>query len=484
MSTEARKKLSLPGRNAGESEEREFELDFFDVLLPCRNFNLSYRFAEVGSVSLVTEFLLRLVHAATDITEEDAASFFGFNAQEMRVALEGVEAEGFVYRSNGSLSLTAAGRALFQLDQSTPQIYALQSRQSTFGFDLISLAPQENPQISEFERAFRELPIQDFGRVSKASHQIRDTFKKWFYELMQRAEKGSIRKASLYSIDDVSAGRRYAACVPVLLRATTARPSSPEVDLVGWRTAQEVEDRGEVVEAVSAYVENLNVPARKDDRDAYAILREIASEFLTEYARKDGAFSVERFLNETAKRAGELRSDRPTVPVVGTLFTPSNAERLRDALSYARKKDPAPSVPKQVTWLVPSVHWGQTRALRMALRDLAASPQRDGIEGDGPDVQTVALFAGSLPDHIAMAFDRVERAKDDSGTPPSLEILFVPGMLAAVLVHCPIQTQRGVPVPLGILSFDDLVIQRAHDFLAGHANDGVILGGTPLDEAQ
>lgn len=470
MSTTTRRPLSLPGRGNEDTEEREFELDFFDVLLPCRNFNLAYRFAEVGSVSLVTEFLLRLVYATDGLSEQDAAAFFGFDAREMRFALEGVEAEGYVGRANGYINLTSSGRALFQAEQ--PQIYTLQSRTSTFGFDLISLAPQDNPQLTDFERAFRELSIQDVGKVSRASVQVRDTFRKWFYELMRRSEKDSIKKASLYSIDDVSAGRRFPACVPVLLRSTSLRPSSPEADLSNWRSLQEVEDRGEIVEAVSAYVENLNVPVRRDDRDAYTVLRDIAPEFLADYSRKDGSFSVERFLNETTKRVGEFRADRPTVPVVGTLFTPSNAARLRDAFGYARKKNPAPV--QRLSWLVPSVHWGQTRALAALLSDMTAPPEGDQ-QAESSTV-AAALVSGKPADHIPKAFDEVVALREDPGVPPSLEILFIPGLLSAVLVHCPVLAPRGVPVPLGIVSFDELIIQRTHAYLAGHVSEDVLLG--------
>lgn len=477
MSGAEPKRLSLPRKGGEDAEEREFDLDLFEVLLPCRNFGLSYRYAEVGSVSLVTEFLLRLVHAAERISEQDAAAFFGFDPREMRFALDGVEAEGYVSRSNGQISLTTSGRSLFQHDQSTPQIYALQSRQSVFGFDLLSLAPQDNPQLTDFERGFRELPIHDMGRVSRASDQIRDSFRRWFYELMRRSgERDGIKNASLYSIDEVSATKRFSACVKVLLRSTTNRPSSPEVDLTQWRSAQEVEDRGEIVEAVSSYVENLKVPTRKDDRDAYSILRDIASEFLSDFTRKDGTFSIERYLNETTKRAGELRVDRPTVPIVGTLFTPANAGRLRDALSYASKKTPAPTPPQRLTWLVPVVHWGQTRALPMMLSELTKTSMEGDAQSEDSTTLAQAMLSGKAPEHVAKAFDRIIPIRDESGIPPSLEILFVPGTLVAVLVHCPVQTPRGVPVPLGLVSFDELIIQRTHAFLAGHVAEDQLLG--------
>lgn len=476
MSAADKATLSLPKSAAAEAEERAFELDLFDVLVPCRNFHLEYRYAEVGSVSLVTEFLLRLIHSAEHVTEADAAAFFGFDMREMRFALDSISADGYVSRSNGELTLTAAGRSLFRYDQASPQIYSLQSRQSTFGFDLISLAPQENPQLSDFERAFKELSISNMERVSQASSEIRNTFRKWFYELMSRSDKDSLKKASLYSIDEVRAGRRYSACVPVLLRGSTTRPSLPEVELTHWRSPQEIEDRGEIVEAISSYVEDLKVPVRTDDRLSYGILRDIASEFLSEFTRKDGTLSVERLFNETTKRAGELRADRPTVPIVGTIFTPSNAQRVRDALSYTKQRLAAEAAPRQVSWLIPSVAWGQGRGLLSILKDL----KRENGEQDNKDEDVVrlatAISADRVPDHINKAFDRAVRPKDGTAVPPSLEILYLPGQVAAILVHCPIQAPRGIPVPIGILSFDELILHRVHSFLTSIVSESILLG--------
>src|SRR3546814_15972223 len=71
--------------------------------------------------------------------------------------------------------------------------------------------------------------------------------------------------------------------------------------------------------------------------------KEALSDFIT-----GGAVRRDAFLREAVKRAGELRSDRPTVPIVGTLFTDANRERLLKALEYARPRvepRPPPDIP-------------------------------------------------------------------------------------------------------------------------------------------
>jgi serine/threonine protein kinase len=49
---------------------------------------------------------------------------------------------------------------------------------------------------------------------------------------------------------------------------------------------------------------------------------------------------------------------------------------------------------------------------------------------------------------------------------PSNIIFLAPGLLTAVLVHAPIGGPDSLPVPLGIVSFDERVVQRAQEKLA------------------
>jgi len=52
-----------------------------------------------------------------------------------------------------------------------------------------------------------------------------------------------------------------------------------------------------------------------------------------------------------------------------------------------------------------------------------------------------------------------------SELPATLEVLLIPSNVAAVLVHAPIGTSRGFPVPLGILSFDTGVVEKVASML-------------------
>ncbi len=44
--------------------------------------------------------------------------------------------------------------------------------------------------------------------------------------------------------------------------------------------------------------------------------------------------------------------------------------------------------------------------------------------------------------------------------PAPLEIMLVPGLMAAICIHLPMEAVRAFPVPVGLLTFDHQVIER------------------------
>ena len=76
-------------------------------------------------------------------------------------------------------------------------------------------------------------------------------------------------------------------------------------------------------------VERMAIARRDDDSEAYQLLAQLAPEYLKEWLRRDG-LSVQRFYRHAFTSQGDVRSDRPTIPIVGSLFTMENAQAVRD----------------------------------------------------------------------------------------------------------------------------------------------------------
>lgn len=452
--------LSL-GSLVRSDEDKALELANYDVLLPCRKFRIDHKVAVLGRVSLTAEFVLRLLKSADGMDETDAAAFFGFSLRDMSFVLSEVEGLGYVERRDGRLWLTFSGMSLFLEGSDEPKIFDVESRRETVGFDLISLAYEQPRGLDEFTRSLPELPLIHPEQASAAASGVFSAFRRFYPEIVSKRERSTDRTA-LYSIDDVTPEERYSSVVRFSVQSTGLRPWAGSANLDDWRSEVEQEDRSEILDAVAAFVNGMSVPQRSDDTDAYEVLANLAPEFLRDFIRKDG-LAVDRYYREAFNRVGEVRSNRQTVALVGSPLTRDNVRKITEALGYGLRSQLLPST---VVWLMPIVKaWGATRALPELLRSITGRLV-DLSDGKRSNTETIGLVSGWAETHVRKAFDRVA-THESPLFPQSLEVLLIPGVLVVAVVHAPIGSKTGLPVPLGFISFDPRVIDRASKYLEG-----------------
>ncbi len=453
--------LSLTGLMKPE-EDAPFDLATYDVLLPCRRFDVDHKVALLGRVSLTAEFLLRLLKSADGIDEGEAATFFGFDLRDMSFVLSEVEALGYVERREGRLWLSFAGMSLFQVGSDQPQIFEVEARRENVGFDLIALAPEPPRGLDEFDRRLPELALLKPEVASRAASRLPVAFRRFYPEITSRRDRAAGDRRSLYSIDAVSPGDRFSSLVRVVVRSSGLRPWVGGPDLCEWRTEAEQEDRSEILDAASAFVDGLTINQRSDDVEAYAALLALAPEFLKEFVRRDG-LAVDKYYREAFTRAGEVRSDRQTIPLVGSILGRENLRKVTEVLAYGLRSPTRSSV---VLWLTPMARsWGATRMLPEFIRQLKTQLRSDPSGEPTMRAASIGLITGRPDAHLEKAFDHLA-ISDTPQFPRALEILLVPRVMVAVAVHAPIGSNNGLPVPLGLISFDPRVIERAEEYLA------------------
>ena len=115
-------------------------------------------------------------------------------------------------------------------------------------------------------------------------------------------------------------------------------------------------------------------------------------------------------------------------------------------------------------WLVPDIAWGQCRAIPILL------DQFDRIVGSDPEIEInsferIAISNDALPKHQQQLFNGCKRLNEGAGIPPTLEVLSLTNLVSAVLVHCPLRSQSGLPVALGFISFDCAINAKVEAFL-------------------
>lgn len=463
MANNPRPLLRLKGHELlPADEDRKVEIGVYDVLLPCRKFEVAYKVAILGKVSQSLEFLLRLLKAVPGIAEESAAAFFGFEPPEISYVINEATGPGFVERREGRLWLTSAGDALFREGADDPAIFTVEERRRDLGFDLLAIAPQPPRAIDSVEMSLPELPIADPAGTGKVSDRIIERFSRFFHELAERRDREQVQQRDLYSVDRVVPKDRFQVPVRVRVFAQASAPSLPEIDLSSWRAEHEISDRPQIESAVAMLVDDLKVNCNQVGAlQAYEILAELAPDFLKEFVTRAG-LNVNRYWREAVGRAGEPRADRKTVPIIGPLYTEANARRFLEVVDYGLRS--CAEQPEFVFSVAPQTPiWGGTTQQRDTLsylrRRIAAVAPESTME-----MRAVCLFPGKPAWFIDRTFDQVLGA-DSSDIPPALEVMIIPNIAVTVLVHAPVGVASGYAVPFGWASFDENVVARTQVFV-------------------
>lgn len=438
-----------------EDEKHWRDIDFLDVLLPCREFAITYKVAEVGKIALTSEFLLRLVNCANGISESEAAAFFGFSEAEIGFVIEDLSGFGYLERKNGALSLTDAGRDLFVRGSDEPQIFEVEQRTERHRFDLISLCPAEGSTVSQFDSALPEFSVPE-EQAAKSAKQIPDSFKKHFDALVRRSTGVSLKR-SLYSVDVVSPLYRMATVVPVKVRARRDLPEIIEPDLTAAWSGYELDDRSRIIESAVSLLPLGCVTDGANYDPAFEALAHIAPDFM-QTVIAGGNVRREALFREGVRRAGDLRADRRTIFLVGSVFVDRNIARVKRAIDLSLT-DGEPGTPSPPLWHIPATPlWGATRRLPALIDAIAHLGGREPV--------SPIAFASRAPRwHIGKAFEDILCSDANRYHLGALEILLVPSRVVVALVHAPFSSTLPYPVPMGVLSFDPTVIDNATSLL-------------------
>lgn len=447
--------------NQGE-DTSSIDIGIYDVLLPCRRYRVTFKVAEVGKVSLTTEFLLRLIHTVDGMPETAVAKFFSFEPQEMTYLLNDAVSLGYISRGAGRLWLTTAGRQLFVPWDEAPQIYNVDTRTINVGFDMLSFSPEEKTWMEHFDNRLPELPI-DPLIAGAAKERIPTSFKHHFNDLTLRRHSRYDARKTLYSIDEIVPTERFTSIVPVVVSSLRTNPAQGEPNLLIWRSEEQLESRHQITSAVARFVDELRMDLPPDANLHYQMLADLAPDLMRDYVGKEGIF-VEHFYRDVAllKGAG-FRRNRRTVPILGPLISAKTIRLLLDGLNRTCANSQINCIPHKFYWKAPSNrHWGLSRSLPKLCEGISEYLATK-IGEDVPRLVPVLIREERTRGPVR-AFLEVQETSVNS-LPSSLEIILVPGLLVAAVVHLPVQAMNGHAVPLGFVSIEAEVVARAERLL-------------------
>lgn len=451
-----------------EEQDASIEVDLLTFRLPSRQFEISYQLAEEARFSLTTEFLLRLLKAIDVLSEEEIAEFFGFSLDEVAYVAGTAERAGYVTRSGGKVRLSESGDSKFEGSAEEPLLYKVERKSSWVSFDLISFCPLRPDSLAAFERTLPEIQVPDSGKISNASVIVREAFRKHFQEIQTlRGDKKSDR-STIYSIDQVIGGKRTEALVPVSVKVGRDAPTVIEPDLMEWKSGIDLENRIDVLSSCAATLKHHVVGSSFIDSEGISYLQKCAPAYFVRYI-KQGIFDGNSFFRFATSQAGDLRADRKTARIYGSLWVKRNSTKLLTAArDYASLPDQAKKRP--IIWVRPDIpYWGCSTRLSDLVDGLAKYLAPDGAEQERECV--LLAHDNDSPWRFRDIFDSVCTFRQGR-VPRNFEMLLVPGQIFAALVHVPLASPQAYPMPLGIISFDPEMVEKAQEVMADIVRSG------------
>jgi hypothetical protein len=447
----------------GQEQDGLLEIDSTDLRLPLRVYQISYQVAEEGKFSLTTEFLLRLLKAVDSLSEEEVADFFGFSADEVSHVVSAAERLEFVSRSGGKVRLTEAGNSNFEASREEPSLYKVQRKTARVAFDLISFCPLRPDHLGAFERTLPEIPLADPETAANATPTIRDAFRRHFQEIQVLQGGRGVERSTIYSIDDVVGQNRSSALVPMSVKIGRDALGSVEPDLLGWKSGIDLENRIAVLGICGGLLKSHVVPVSFVAERGSDYLHECAPAYLERFFKGDRLDAM-AFFRRASSQVGDLRKDRKTVRIFGTLWIERNLKKvLSAALEHSAELPGMNDAP--LIWLRPDIpFWGCSTKLDALVDELAKHlvPEgrmepRDCVILAHDDRDSVWRFGDVFDVVCSLRSGRIPR---------NFELLLVPGRIFAALVHVPLNGSEGYPMPLGIVSFDQDLVRGVHELMS------------------
>jgi|GEM_PF-4351392 len=447
------------------------------LLVPSRSYVIDYEVLGERFLPLVEEFLLRAVATTGSLDPKVAAQFLGLTDRECAKCLDALEQQRLVaLDADGRLELSPYARERLRNPDGVPRFVEVEAKQTVFAVDLISF--QSGPSAADSRDMWREHAIELEERPRPDLRQqdlVRAAFEGSFYEMNRGTPRRSPpdahspAKTKLHRVRNI-VGRRY-----------FTWPF--DVDVVVW-----AEDHLRCDFPFSQYSKTSEVEAR---RDLFNALRGTITKFapapaptrvpgfqpLLEGTPAITALQGDQIDESFLVRLGQehVGDDSDPVFFVGD-FSQERVEVLwRNQLqsAFGRLGGSAKVAVQPLIWLPPEGGlWARSDAVRVGLETAKAV-----LGYHNREMGAVLLVPTSpdgtpkttTPQRHRSAFP-IARSVDSSRWPSNIEVVLLPGRVAALFFHMRPNGSCVVPVVAGFMTSDKDRLEVIEKLMSGLLN--------------
>jgi hypothetical protein len=410
------------------SQHKPTELDRIAFSVPAQRFRISATIARDAPVSLVTEYVLRLVHVLGEVTPSGVQTYFGISDFEATALIKDLVRDTFLTESNGSLILGARGKDAFRYGSpDDPRVSDLAQITRSVAFDRIAFAPVDDTAVSP-RPAVISISSDDPTKAESSREQAEAAFQLHFREIDERyaVEAGNSKRPSIQSVDAVRQERHFSFEVVIPLNLAESGVVAAEPDFS--EIYGDDYTKSPLVAALARACSAVRVP--NDSEDALNLIAAFDKGLISKVRSRDRGLDVEAWFNRILNTA-PASLPIPALPFVGAPNTMKVKQLLREAFDLAEHQGLAFS--GSVIWLRPEVEsWGRSYEFASFLKELT---NLWGLT-DAPTLLSSGetYLQGSIGQFFQESFSRCVVAP--AGTfPAALELIVAPGRWIIAIVY-------------------------------------------------
>lgn len=433
-------------------EDVVIPVDRLTFLVPARKFQLEGTLLKNGYVSLATEYAMRLLRDAGELTHGELGAFLGFSDGETRTLVEELLLDGYLDAFDDRVRLAGKGESAFDPVTGELSLLHIEAFAEKVTLDLVSFAPVDEPGNIRLPW-ITELDIPNRERAAAASREGTQGFRSNFGEWRDRRFKSDgnspIRLHTL-SGDAVPLGRSTVPMtIPILYAPSQGDGVDPDFGFLRERGRRDA--RKDLIEALNSAVKRIVAPG--DHGEGASVAATWDGGVLVGPGRSPTVSPLSWMQFASRPQPAPLPEDlAPSVRLGGSVTSPGFLSRLSAFLDGV----PGPETEGVPIVWVPASHaaWGASADLLEVSRTIKSSlspkagivlmPRSDDGEKSKRDLQRT--YGGGRDGRYSPLFDTCV-AVPSHILPLSLELIVQPGTWAVLLLHVP--STDGFPVPIG-----------------------------------
>lgn len=448
------------------NEQSNIVYNEIDFLIPSYRFNIRYSYVSKRGLSFIREFVLRLVHLSP-MKPTDISEFLGLTEREAKEAIRDlIEREELAYNELGQVELTVKAISYFSALGESPQVSDIVTSNTILGYEALGFncVSTHSKRLNDKWTCGLRVDAKS-EHIANRTKLVGKAFQRQFHSLLDKEMITNVRQPegagqpSVYKIDSLN----QIGTEPFRVKLGFTMDSQGvaiEIDEIEQLEADElVLDGIRQVIASSQTSNNLR---------EIVLAIESLGDMNTGSLITEQGLNIDKFFSLVQSPSAD---NGDFIPLVGSIYTRDNWQKFSEQLNFVKNKLAGKHQDgiKSLTWLAPSEGlWGVNSYLPSCFESLI-----EGSKSKGKKPKT--LYQPTLFVPVTSKHDKYgcKRWKDDFAINldyvngyvagflgGAVEVVLLDDELVAVTYYISLPEIYPVPIPIGFISKNKVLIER------------------------